>query len=81
MPQTGVVWRIYPEQVSAVRPQGPVVVAAAPVPEEQRKPEVRNVPEFYRMVGPELALLVIAGLIALILVFLVLRARGRRQVA
>jgi glucose/arabinose dehydrogenase len=81
VPQTGVVWRIYPEQVSAVRPQGPVVVAAAPVPEEQRKPEVRNVPEFYRMVGPELALLVIAGLIALILVFLVLRARGRRQVA
>ncbi len=58
---------------------GPIVVGAAPVPETQRKPEVRNVPEGYQMIAPEL--MIVLGGIALVLVVLfgVLALRRRAQ--
>ena len=67
-PQTGVVWRIYPDALPALRPNGPVVVSAAPVPETKRGAEVRNVPEGYKMIAPEL--MIILGLIAVVVLVL-----------
>lgn len=64
VPQTGVIWRVYPEGASPRRPHGPIVVEAAPSPEPQRKPAVLNVPELYRMLTPELVLL--AGIFVLV---------------
>ena len=64
VPQTGVIWRVYPERVGAVRSGGPIAVQAAPLPEAQRLPEVRNVPEFYKMIREPLIL--VGGFLALI---------------
>jgi hypothetical protein len=80
VPQTGVVWRIYPETMTAVRASGPIVVdaAAAAVPEAQRLPQVRNVPEFWRMIASEIGLVAGVAVLALVLFVVVVRwtARG-----
>ena len=66
-PNTGAVWRIYSESMQPLRPNGPLVVPSAPtIPPEERKPEVRNVPELYKMLAPE-----ILGIVALILAVVV----------
>lgn len=65
VPQTGVLWRIFPEALPASRPQGPIVVEAVPLPEAARQPAVLNVPELYRMIA--LPVLILMG-IALLLV-------------
>jgi len=79
VPQTGIVWRVYPASMGAVRPQGPIVVeaASAAIPEAQRLPEIRNVWEFYKMVGPSVAI-VLGGFVLAILAIVVI-ARGRRR--
>lgn len=76
VPQTGVVWRVYPERMPPAQPRGPLTVQAAPLPESERQPEVRNVPEFYRMVREPLALIVgILLLVVLGIIWLIRRAR------
>jgi glucose/arabinose dehydrogenase len=77
-PLSGAVWRIYPESGSQLRPNGAVKVEAPPqIPEEQRKPEVRNVPEAYEMIaGP---LLLVGGVVALVLVVAVVLWRSLRR--
>lgn len=77
VPQTGVVWRIYPVALGPVRPSGPIVVEAAPLPAAQRQAQVRNVRELYEMIGPPLLLLLGAIILALLGLVLLLR-RGRR---
>ncbi|MEX2273844.1 MAG: PQQ-dependent sugar dehydrogenase [Vicinamibacterales bacterium] len=78
-PGTGVVWRIYREgQQAAVRPTGPVVVTAAGVPEDQREPEVPNIPESYRSVASTLALL-IGSVIATLFLIIYGWRRARRK--
>jgi glucose/arabinose dehydrogenase len=74
VPQTGVVWRVYPERVGAVRSGGPVTVQAASLPEAQREPEVRNVPEFYRMIREPLIL--VGGFLALVIATVLLFVRS-----
>ena len=64
--QTGVVWRIYHESMAPERPNGPIVVPSAPVPETRRRPEVRNVPETWRLLAPTL-LMALGGVAALAL--------------
>ena len=74
VPQTGAVWRIYSSRMTAARPSGPIAVDPAPaVPEAQRLPQVRNVPEFWRMIASEVGLVV--GLAALGLILIVAAAR------
>jgi hypothetical protein len=74
VPQTGTVWRIYSSRMTAIRPSGPIVVDPAPrVPEAQRLPQVRNVPEFWRMIASEVELVV--GLATLGLILIVVAAR------
>jgi glucose/arabinose dehydrogenase len=79
VPQTGIVWRIYPSSMAPVRPSGPILVEAssAAIPEARRLPEIRNVLEFYKMVGPSLA--VVLGAVVLIILAIVVVVRGRRQ--
>jgi glucose/arabinose dehydrogenase len=79
VPQTGIVWRIYPATLPAVRATGPIVVeaASAAVPEAQRRPEIRNVLQFYKMVGPSVAIVI--GAIVLAVIAVVVAARGRRR--
>lgn len=68
VPGTGVVWRIYRDgEQTALRSGSPVVVAAAGTAEDQRTPEVPNVPETYQMVSGTLALL-IGGAVLLIVI-------------
>jgi glucose/arabinose dehydrogenase len=67
-PRTGVVWRVYRDSQEAVRPAGPVMVAAAALSVEQQQPMVPNVPETYRMAGNTLALLIGGVLILIALV-------------
>jgi len=67
-PRTGVVWRVYRDSQQAVRPAGPVMVAAAALSVEQQQPMVPNVPETYRMAGNTLALLIGGVLILIALV-------------
>jgi glucose/arabinose dehydrogenase len=80
-PQTGVIWRIYPSGGRPLRPNGPLVVEPALVPETERKPEVRNVRELYQMLAPELIMLVgtlILGLLLIAAVVLVRRKHRQR---
>lgn len=77
VPQTGVVWRVYPEVDRPLRPAGPLVVEPAPNPESVRKTEVRNVPELYRMVAGPVGLFVGGIIIVISIAVLALRrARG-----
>ena len=82
VPGTGVVWRIYREgQQTAARANGPVVVAAAGTPEDQRIPEVPNVPETYRSVSGTLAILIGGALLLVALAVVVwrrMRPKGAR---
>jgi glucose/arabinose dehydrogenase len=78
VPFTGAVWRIYPETGTALRPNGPLFVPASTViPPQDRTAEVQNVPELYKMLAPEL--LVIVGGLALIavVVFVLVRRTVR----
>lgn len=80
VPGTGVVWRIYPERLSRLRPGGPVVAPVAALPPEQRQPEVPNIPATYQGVSGTLALLVGAVVLALgLLIWLWRRLRRRRD--
>jgi glucose/arabinose dehydrogenase len=75
-PGTGSVWRIYPTSSQPLRPNGALVVPPAPeIPENLRKPEVRNVPEGYEMIAPQL--LMVGTVIALVIVGAVLLLRRR----
>lgn len=76
VPGTGIVWRIYPESLPAVRRSGPIVVEAVPLPEARRRAQVRNVRELYEMVGP--SVLLVIGAAALVLVVLAFIVRRRR---
>ena len=77
VPGTGVVWRIYRDgQQTAMRANGPIVVAAAGTPEDQRIPEVPNVPETYRSVSGTLAIL-IGGTLLLVAVAVVVWRKMR----
>lgn len=81
VPTTGMVWRIFPASMQPARPQGPIVVQAAPKPEAQRTPEVPNIPETYRSTGPTLGIIIggIVALVALIVVGVVLWRWSRRR--
>jgi glucose/arabinose dehydrogenase len=79
-PLTGAVWRVYKDGQPALRPDGPLKVVAPPqIPEEARKPEVRNVPEAWRELLPLLALGGGAILLLGAAIFLGVRAMGRRR--
>ena len=74
VPGTGVVWRIYRDgQQTALRANGPTVVASAGTPEDQRTPEVPNVLETYKSVSGTLAILVGGALLLVALVVVVWR--------
>ena len=77
VPGTGVVWRIYPERLSALRPGGPVTAPVAALPPAQRQPEVPNIPATYKGVSGTLALLV--GAVVLVLVLLIWLWRRLRR--
>jgi glucose/arabinose dehydrogenase len=78
-PGTGSVWRIFPRTGKPLRPNGALVVPPAPeIPESQRKPEVRNVPEGYKMIAPQL---VIAGVLILLVILAGILVRRRRKPA
>ena len=77
VPGTGVVWRIYRDgQQTASRSNGPVIVTAVGTAEDQRVPEVPNVPETYQMVSGTLALL-IGGLLLLLVILVVVWKKVR----
>jgi glucose/arabinose dehydrogenase len=80
-PQTGIIWRIYPSTSRPLRPNGPVLVEPALTAEAERKPEVRNVRELYKMVAPELAMIIGGLLLGLLIVaaVVVVRRRSRHQ--
>jgi glucose/arabinose dehydrogenase len=70
-PLTGVVWRVYKDGEPALRPEGPLKVEAPPqIPEEQRNPEVQNVPQAWTELMP----LMLLGAGALVLIGLAIFA-------
>ena len=78
-PLTGAVWRVYKDGGQALRPNGPLVVEAPPqIPEDQRRPEVRNVPEAWQELTPLLLLGGGALLLVGAAIFLGVRAMRRR---
>ena len=76
-PNTGVVWRVYRDTQSPLRPSGPVMVPAAGLDVDQQTPMVPNVPETYRMAGNTLALLIGGLVLAIVLVVWVWRRMRR----
>jgi glucose/arabinose dehydrogenase len=79
-PFTAAVWRIYPDSMQPLRPNDPFFVPASTIiPESERDPEVRNVPELYEMVAPQIFLIVGVVVLIGILAAAVVRAitRGR----
>jgi glucose/arabinose dehydrogenase len=62
-PETGVVWRIYPEDKIAARPDGPIKVAGVAT---EPKPVVPNITETWREITPQFG--VYAGLIILLII-------------
>jgi glucose/arabinose dehydrogenase len=76
VPQTGIIWRIYPDVGRVIQPNGPIVVEPALVPESERKAEVRNVPEVYRMLAGPVGL-ILGGLGVIVVVALLLWRRVR----
>jgi glucose/arabinose dehydrogenase len=79
-PLTGAVWRVYKDGEAALRPDGPLKVEAPPqIPEEERKTEVRNVPEAWRELLPILALGGGALLLVGAAIFFGIRAMRRRN--
>jgi glucose/arabinose dehydrogenase len=79
-PLTGSVWRIYKDSQQPLRPDGAFVVQPPPqIPEGERKAEVRNVPEGYEMLAPQIAIVV--GVLAVIAVGIALFIRSRRREA
>jgi glucose/arabinose dehydrogenase len=77
VPATGVVWRIYRDGMAAVRPNGPLLVQAAPLPPAQREPEVPNIPAAYKGVSGTLLIFAAGLLVVLVLVVWLLRRRRR----
>jgi glucose/arabinose dehydrogenase len=78
-PGTGSIWRIYPKSSKPLRPNGALVVPPAPeIPESQRKAEVRNVPEGYKMIAPQL---IIAGVVLVLVIALGIFLWRRRKAA
>jgi glucose/arabinose dehydrogenase len=53
VPGSGAIWRIYPEGGQALRPNGPVVVAADLKTDEPKEPIVPNIPETYKAILPQ----------------------------
>ncbi|HEX8598288.1 MAG TPA: PQQ-dependent sugar dehydrogenase [Chloroflexia bacterium] len=77
-PLTGAVWRIYPESGKSARPDGALIVEApAQIPEEQRKTEVKNAPEAYLQIWPQLALVGGGFLLVILLGVFIWRVRKR----
>lgn len=53
VPGSGKIWRIYKtDSQQALRPNGPLTIGSAEFPEESQKPQVKNAPELYQMLGP-----------------------------
>ncbi|HEX8219916.1 MAG TPA: PQQ-dependent sugar dehydrogenase [Chloroflexia bacterium] len=77
-PLSGAIWRIYKDTQQPLRPGGAYIVEPGQqIPEDLRKPEVRNVPEGYQMLAPQIAI-VVGGIAVLALgaFFLVRRRRS-----
>jgi len=75
-PLTGAIWRIYKDSQQPVRPEGAYIVQPAPqIPEDQRKAEVRNVPEGYEMLAPQIAIAVVVLLLVIVGAVLLFRRR------
>ncbi len=78
VPGTGAVWRIYPEAGQALRPDGPIAISQAVISEAEREALVPNIPEYYKMLSPEL---VIIGLVLLLIIGIIwyFVGRGRKR--
>lgn len=68
VPGSGAIWRIYPKSLSALRPDGPIVISADLATEKPITPIVPNIAETYKAVLPQwlwliIPLLLILGLI------------------
>jgi glucose/arabinose dehydrogenase len=78
VPRTGVVFRIYREGQPAVRPGGPINVAAAQVPKADREPIVPNIADTYRETSlPLLVIVAAVAIVVMLAVWLVRRLRRR----
>jgi glucose/arabinose dehydrogenase len=79
-PDTGVIWRIYKDKVQqAKRPEGPIAVASAAAPPDERKPLVANTPSTYRQLWPVLVLLGFLILVAVAVKMAVIRKRTKAR--
>jgi glucose/arabinose dehydrogenase len=54
---SGVIWRVYKDGMNALRHNGPVGIAQASIPADQQKAELRNIPETYKGIAPQLLLI------------------------
>jgi len=50
---SGAIWRIYPESGQALRPNGPITVAADLATDQPKEPIIPNTPEAYKAVLPQ----------------------------
>lgn len=80
VPRTGAVWRIYNSETQAPRqPGGPIAVKAPPeIPDDERQPMLRNVPELYKMIAGPMGLLLAGVIVVVLLIVVVWRAARRR---
>jgi glucose/arabinose dehydrogenase len=75
VPGSGAIWRIYTDTMQALRPNGPIVVAADLATEEPKKPIVPNTPETFNEVLPQWLWVVIPLVIIIALVIAFVRRR------
>lgn len=72
---SGVVWRIYKESMKAKRPNGPLEVTEASVPSDKQKAELRNIPELYKGIAPQLIFIIAFVVVGIIIIASVLLKR------
>jgi glucose/arabinose dehydrogenase len=76
-PKTGVVWRIYTDDMEQLRSNGPLMIEVAATEREDIKPIVPNIPEVYRSLFNELA--IVGGLFILLFSLLIFVNRLRKR--
>ena len=75
-PLTGAIWRIYPASGEVLRPEGAYLVEPGPqIPESEREAEVRNVPELFEALGPQIAIVIVVLVLIIAFLFFLFRRR------
>jgi glucose/arabinose dehydrogenase len=79
VPHTGTIWRIYPEALSAKRPNGPIEVPLSPASDQEREPFVKLNSALIKELSPQLLFGLLFLLVATLLIISLFKSRSRKK--